>query len=196
MQYGVFLTRAQPVTLAHIACIRQMLVESDKALVIIGSANKSGTLRNPFPIKLRLELMQEAIAEEFLGQLHRIKIMPLDDLDYENSQTNPLWGEYLYDAIVAKIGNAHFAYYTGEPLEQSTNWFGNRLGSEITPRLLNLQHLPHDINATNIRNALAQNDIDFVVLRCPRTVMLHYYILLEIYLRVLEDPQEDFSTLQ
>ena len=50
---GVFIARMQPIHNAHIWIIEKMLQECDNILIIIGSANKSGTLRNPFDVKFR-----------------------------------------------------------------------------------------------------------------------------------------------
>ena len=195
MEYGVFLTRAQPVTLAHVGCIRQMLSEVDHALIIIGSANKSGMLRNPFPISLRLEMMHGMIEDTFPEDRERITVMPLSDLDYANSDNNPRWGKYLYDAIVDQTGSPNFAYYTGEPIEQSTNWFGERLGREITPRLVELTDPNEIVTATDVRNAISISDTQFLVNHCPMSVIERYYNLLLILLKVYDNPLPDFSTL-
>ena len=196
MQYGAFLTRCQPLTLAHVGCIRQMLSEVEHALIIIGSANKKYTLRNPFPIELRLEMMHDMIEDEFPEARDRITVMSLDDLDYENSTTNPLWGDYLYDAIVSATGSKTFAYYTGEPLEQSTNWFGDRLGRKVIPHLIRLTSPNEIVTATEVRTAININDVRFIVNHCPASVVKRYYTLLQILLKVLDDPQPDFSTIE
>lgn len=47
MNIGVFLSRMQPLHIAHLGMIDKALSENDKVIVLIGSANKEGTIRNP-----------------------------------------------------------------------------------------------------------------------------------------------------
>ena len=44
---GVFLSRMQPLHMGHLGMIDKALSENDKLLILIGSANKEGTIRNP-----------------------------------------------------------------------------------------------------------------------------------------------------
>ena len=61
---GVFLSRMQPIHNAHLWMIENALKENDKVLVIIGSANKFGTERNPLPIDMRKPMVENAIQED------------------------------------------------------------------------------------------------------------------------------------
>jgi len=47
MNIGVFLSRMQPLHIGHLGIIDKVLAENDKLLILIGSANKKGTVRNP-----------------------------------------------------------------------------------------------------------------------------------------------------
>lgn len=53
MSLGVMLTRAQPFHNGHMSLLEKILNENDKALILIGSSEKSGTERNPFPVVIR-----------------------------------------------------------------------------------------------------------------------------------------------
>ena len=53
MKYGVIITRAQPLHIGHVKVIKKALEENDRVLLIIGSADKSMTERNPFSINQR-----------------------------------------------------------------------------------------------------------------------------------------------
>ena len=70
---GVFLSRMQPIHNAHLWMIQNVLKDNDEALVMIGSANKFGTERNPLDINLRKELVKSALIEKF-GQEYDKKI--------------------------------------------------------------------------------------------------------------------------
>ena len=64
MAVGVIIARLQPIHKGHLELVRQALVENDKVLILVGSADKLNK-RNPIPIAMRLDLAKKAIAEEF-----------------------------------------------------------------------------------------------------------------------------------
>ena len=69
---GVFLSRMQPLHIGHIGIIEKILKENDEAIILIGSKNKKGTLRNPLDIFLRRKILEETLQEEFKEDMDRI----------------------------------------------------------------------------------------------------------------------------
>ena len=61
---GVILARLQPVHNGHLALIEKSINENEETYVFVGSANKFNK-RNPLPISLRLQLLQEALIDKF-----------------------------------------------------------------------------------------------------------------------------------
>jgi hypothetical protein len=181
-----------------------MLQECKYVLIIIGSANKEGTLRNPLPGKMRFGLTLRAINEIFPKDNHRISVKLLDDLTYANNadpKNNPLWGDYLYQHIVDWIGRKKFAFYSGEDISQSDHWFGKRLHKQVTPVVLRLDsefwgHDRQGVSATRVRRALKENDRSYVKTYCPTAIYERFDELREVWLQVLANPQPDFSTLE
>lgn len=53
MEYGVFITRAQPFHNGHLKVLKKMLAENDRVLLIVGSADMFRPARNPFSIGYR-----------------------------------------------------------------------------------------------------------------------------------------------
>lgn len=110
--WGVLLTRGQPFHRGHIEVIRKAAEENDYVLVVIGSANKSYTERNPLHINVReslFERLREYLYKEYGIEPYRIKYLSLRDLSkdsaipYESSNgssntsfnsVNSEWGRY------------------------------------------------------------------------------------------------------
>ena len=77
MNIGVILSRCQPLHKGHIEMINKALAENDKVLFVIGSADKSGTERNPFPIGYRISMLKFALG--FVKDKNRVDYMILND---------------------------------------------------------------------------------------------------------------------
>ena len=85
---GVILFRAQPFHNGHLAQIKRAYKDIEKfggnLYVIVGSADKYGTKRNPIPISTRLDLIMGALKDEFKSEeLQRIHVVPFNDLSDE-----------------------------------------------------------------------------------------------------------------
>jgi nicotinamide mononucleotide adenylyltransferase/ADP-ribose pyrophosphatase YjhB (NUDIX family) len=92
--------RAQPFHLGHESIVRKMLDESENVFLLIGSAQESGTDRNPFIYAMRRQMVENAFPAE-----PRLHIKPIADLgDY------PRWADY----VIANLGFQPDAYYCGD----------------------------------------------------------------------------------
>ena len=63
----------QPLHIGHIGMIKKALSENDKVIVLLGSSNKVGTIRNPIGTELRKKIFEEVLRDEF-GQANREKL--------------------------------------------------------------------------------------------------------------------------
>lgn len=98
---GVFLSRMQPLHIGHIGMIKKALSENDRVIILIGSANKKGTIRNPIEIGIRREILEDTLSEEFKEERKRITIKELPDWTEEtDAPSNLEWGRYLYYNVV------------------------------------------------------------------------------------------------
>lgn len=92
--------RAQPFHMGHESIIRQMLDESENVYLLIGSAQESGTDRNPFTYAQRRQMVENVFPSE-----SRLCIKPIADLyDYKR------WANY----VIANLGLTPDAYYCGD----------------------------------------------------------------------------------
>lgn len=174
MKVGIILTRAQPFHKGHIAVIKQILDENDKALVIIGSANKKDNTRNIFSINERLFFWNK-ICDSLIftkEQLNKIDIMTLNDfsddknipkqdnntgLIDEAEKVNKEWGLYLYYNIVNKINEKTFNFYYNDNSNLIKAWFPEYLQDRINI----IQGIRIDnLSSSRIRNNIKNKNIN------------------------------------
>lgn len=79
MRRGLFVGRFQPLHLGHIHAIKTALSECDELVIVVGSAQYSHTLENPFTAGERIEMIRRALAEENID-LGRVYIIPVPDV--------------------------------------------------------------------------------------------------------------------
>lgn len=174
MKVGIILTRAQPFHKGHIAVIKQILDENDKALVIIGSANKKDNTRNIFSINERLFFWNK-ICDSLIftkEQLNKIDIMTLNDFSDDKNipkqdnntglideveKVNKEWGLYLYYNIVNKINEKTFNFYYNDNSNLIKAWFPEYLQGRINI----IQGIRIDnLSSSRIRNNIKNKNIN------------------------------------
>lgn len=195
MTKAVFLARMQPPHNAHFYPIKRACLENDEVYIILGSANKEDTLRNPFSVDLRKEILLEVIENE-LGKEYsdKIRVFELPDWSMENDIPNAKeWGSYLYYNIVSRIGTKSFTmYYSDEP-DIMLNWFNEDILKRIDFAFLDRDHIFDNLSATKIREAFAQDNMEYIKEFCPEAVIKRYDLLRDIWLGVRENQKSDFS---
>lgn len=185
MKYGVVLMRAQPVHKGHIDIIQNVLKENTKALVVIGSANKSGTKRNPLSVGMREHLLRSALRDYNLST--KVEIMTLPDWSKEDAyQYAKEWGNFLYYNIVAKLGTKEFTIYYNDDPAIVQNWFNEELTKRVS-----VKHAERvrDVSGTKMREAFEQNNDDYLKeMLCPST-----YEVKSIIMKMMRNcKKEDF----
>ena len=155
---GIILFRAQPFHNGHLAQIRRALYDANNLTniyIFVGSADKSGTKRNPIPIDVRLDLVKGSL-EEALNPIHlnNIHVVPLNDLSDEANNTHS-WGEYLYKNMCELTGDTDFIFYYSDKPEIALSWFDSTTISHIYFRFL---PRVENISATVVRISLARLD--------------------------------------
>ena len=81
--------RFQPVHKGHVEVIKWALERVDELIIVIGSAQESHTLENPFTAGERMLMIKEALKE--IGvDFSKVYIVPIPDI-----QVNSIWVSYL-----------------------------------------------------------------------------------------------------
>ena len=76
---GLYVGRFQPFHLGHLSVIKDILKEIDELVIVIGSAQYSHNVNNPFTAGERLVMVREAL-EEAKIDCSRIWIVPVPDV--------------------------------------------------------------------------------------------------------------------
>jgi nicotinamide-nucleotide adenylyltransferase len=75
---GLFVGRFQPFHLGHIEAIKDILKEVDEVVIVIGSAQYSHNLNNPFTAGERLIMVRKALEEAGMDY-SRVWVVPVPD---------------------------------------------------------------------------------------------------------------------
>ena len=92
--YLVFIGRFQPFHLGHSAIVSAALANSKKLIMLIGSANKPRSPRNPFTFDERVEMIKSSVAEK---NRDRVICLPLEDIVYNDT----LWVKKVQEAVAS-----------------------------------------------------------------------------------------------
>jgi len=107
MSRGLFIGRFQPFHKGHLEALKWILSREDEVIVGVGSAQYSHTLRNPFTLGERIEMIWSVVKQERL--LGRVIIVGVPDTNGVHS----LWVQTL-KAWLPEFDTA----YTNDPLSR------------------------------------------------------------------------------
>jgi nicotinamide-nucleotide adenylyltransferase len=102
---ALFVGRFQPLHLGHLEALRTILNDADELIIVIGSAQKSHDLDNPFTAGERIAMIRAAL-EELQVASSRYYLIPVPD-----STMHACWASM----VVAYCPSFHVVY-TNEPL--------------------------------------------------------------------------------
>ena len=193
---GVFLSRMQPLHKGHMGMIDKALSENDKVIILIGSTNKEGTIRNPLGIELRREILQEALEETYSREeLEKIYIKNLPDWSTETDYDSFLeWGRYLYYNITAIAGQKTFSMYFSDDREIIENWFEDEeIRKRIDLKIFERSSMFEAVSSTKIRNAFLNGDREYIKKSVPEAVERRFDLIKSIIDKVYEAPKEDYN---
>ena len=125
---GVFLARLQPLHNGHAYIINKIIEEKGHAHVVIGSADKSMSVRNPLPISIRQAIIKTWLIENNLTD--KVTVYTLNDLTTEEDNSHD-WGDYLYSSICEMIGDEEFDMYYSDSPKIMLSWFGEALQQRV-----------------------------------------------------------------
>ena len=174
---GVFLSRMQPLHIGHIGMIKKTLSENDKVIILIGSANKRGIIRNPIGIELRREILKDVLNEEFDKEdVKKIIVKELPDWTDENDTPSNLeWGRYLYYNVVSSTCKKYFKMYFSDEPEIIEDWFQDKtIRKRVELRLFERSRMFQAVSSTKIREAFAHDNIEYIKPLVPNAVFRRY----------------------
>lgn len=169
---GLYVGRFQPLHIGHTYIIGKMFDECEVVIVAVGSAQESGTQRNPFDFATRGRWIVEAFWAHKNNILH---VVPIPDREHPSNDAS--WGDYLLNKVWSATGMTPDVIYEGEEDERA-HWYDNHNIS-----IVSIARSIMPISATEVRQALLDGDEDKFRMRTPISVSIHYEKLREEILK-------------
>ena len=154
---GMYLGRFQPFHNGHKSIVDQMLEECEKIVIVIGSAQEQRTVKNPFSVIERVEMIKGVYPQS------NVETFCLPDRKEISNDFS--WGEYVLQNL-AEAGLVPDAIYQGFETERLSWWL--TAGSD-TP-LITVSRLNIPVSATLVRAAILEKRADFIDENCPPAV--------------------------
>lgn len=145
---GLVCGRFQTFHKGHEKLVNTGLLLCDRLLILVGSAQESGTERNPLNVNTRTKMIKE-----IYGDNPNIMIYGLSDMTNENDICYE-WGRYLLDNVDRYIyKNPDVMIYGND--ESRSGWFDKKDLKNTTELIINRAELP--ISATMLRQLMLED---------------------------------------
>lgn len=145
---GLIVGRFQTFHKGHQRLVDTALSLCDRVLILVGSAQETGTERNPFNIKTRIEMI------EAVYDMPEVMIYALPDLTNENDIT-PDWGKYVMVNAKAYVHKAPELMVYGND-EARSKWFAVEDIKDTSEFIINRSALP--ISGTMMRQLMLDDN--------------------------------------
>jgi len=145
---GFICGRFQTFHKGHQKLIETGLMLCDRLLIFVGSAQESGTERNPLNISTRIKMIKSIYDDP-----NRVMVFGLADMTNENDIC-PEWGKYLLQNVDRYIYKAPEIMIYGNDASRS-GWFDTEDIKHTSELIVNRHELP--ISATMVRSLMALN---------------------------------------
>ena len=143
---GITVGRFQTFHTGHEYMLGKATELCDTVGVLVGSAQESGTLKNPFDYETRERILKTVFGDS-------IKVYPLADIGVGN---NCAWGEYVLKNVLELFGEYPDLLVSGKEARR-LDWFDSENGLEISelyvPKII-------DISATQMRDHFIDNNFE------------------------------------
>ena len=142
MSKGLFVGRFQPFHLGHLATVKFALSRLEELIIIIGSAQTSHEIKNPFTAGERIQMIKDSLVEDSSVDMKRILLIPVSDVNMHS-----LWTHQV-DILVPKYN----VVFTNDIL--TALLFKQRDIEVVEPSLYRRKEL----SATEVRSRMAKDE--------------------------------------
>lgn len=161
----------------HKMLVDMARVFSKKTLILIGSSNISGTVRNPYTAELR-----KKIINEIYGNCNDVIVSELEDLTDENDISFE-WGDYLLENATKQANQKPDLMIYGKD-ESRKGWFREEAVKDITELVVSRNKI--EVSATYLRRLIAKDDFENWCKFVPKELHKFYPELRENLLKIVE----------
>ena len=159
---GLYLGRFQPLHIGHISIIDKMLDECDHIIIAVGSAQESGTERNPLSFMFRSCLIEEVYSD----YLDDITILPIRDRDAYSDDSS--WGTCLFKQVSEMTLLRPTVIYEGDEVVND-HWY-----DELDIPVVKVSRYRLPISGTDLRKAINSNYKNFALEYLPTPIHKYY----------------------
>jgi len=150
---GLVVGRFQHFHIGHRSLVENAFKLCDRVLILVGSAQESGTLRNPYLPSTRIDVIRE-----IYGHANSVlQVKELNDLTNENDIT-PDWGKYVLKNVKTHIRKEPSLMVYGND-EFRSRWFAPEDIENTAELVIPRSRIP--ISATMLRDALVRDDFEY-----------------------------------
>lgn len=142
MSRGLFVGRFQPFHLGHLATVKFALSRLEELIIIIGSAQTSHEIKNPFTAGERIQMIKDSLVEDSSVDMKKILLIPVSDVNMHS-----LWTHQV-DILVPKYN----VVFTNDIL--TALLFKQREIEVVEPSLYRRKEL----SATEVRSRMAKDE--------------------------------------
>ena len=145
---GLIVGRFQTFHKGHQSLVETGLKLCDRVIILVGSAQESGTYRNPFNIATRIDVIRSVYSDE-----RRVSVYALPDLTNDNDISYE-WGKYLLQEVDRYIYKSPELMIYGND-EARSRWFDPEDIRETAEFIIPRSRLP--ISATMLRRMMVND---------------------------------------
>jgi nicotinamide-nucleotide adenylyltransferase len=142
MSRGLFVGRFQPFHLGHLATVKFALSRLEELIIIIGSAQTSHEIKNPFTAGERIQMIKDSLVADSSVDMKKILLIPVSDVNMHS-----LWTHQV-DILVPKYN----VVFTNDIL--TALLFKQRDIEVVEPSLYRRKEL----SATEVRSRMAKDE--------------------------------------
>lgn len=186
---GMVCGRFSHIHKGHQLIIEKSLEDCEKTIILVGSAQEEGTLRNPFSADFRINLIKKIYDNP------NIKIQKLNDMTNEYDITDK-WGRYVIDKTIEYEGRFADAIISGND-ESRKDWFSKEQIKNVKEILVDRNHFR--ISATTLRGYLLINNKEEWSKYVPNPIIEDFdkirdkLLTVPIYQKILEEMKDNIS---
>ena len=142
MSRGLFVGRFQPFHLGHLATVKFALSRLEELIIIIGSAQTSHEIKNPFTAGERIQMIKDSLVADSSVDMKKILLIPVSDVNMHS-----LWTHQV-DILVPKYN----LVFTNDIL---TALLFKQRGIEVVEPPL---YQRKELSATKVRSRMAKDE--------------------------------------
>lgn len=154
---GLILGRFQGLHSGHVEMIKVGLVTCDKLLLLVGSSQEALTERNPFNLKIRMDIIKLAFPDEI--KEGKLLLGHIDDMTNEDDHSLE-WGDFVLNKV--DMWSQHYGLDNDLDVmifgndEERLSWYRPELVSKVNQIILSRS--VNTISATTLREYLWKNE--------------------------------------